>query len=106
MGKEKELENKDKVVISAEDANSALNFWSHYEIPLPEDLKKAVEAFSTDPNIETQNAMKLEFLKAIYSSDHPALSDDMWTKVAQECRVRAYDMTFDKDLEQSLTTEE
>ena len=97
-------EVSNKVVITAEDCAGAADFWTHFEVPMPAELKAAFEAFSKNPTIENQNEVKLQVTKAIGYTDHEAFKDEMFKDIVEECRNVVYDMTFDKDLESTLTT--
>jgi hypothetical protein len=106
MAKETKIEEQsNKVVVTPEDSTSALNFWPHFKVPLSDELKKSVEAFTATPSFENQELMKLEFCKAISGTEHDAFNDEMFTKVAEECKAIAYDMVFDQALEKTLTVE-
>ncbi len=99
----KSVEEKDnKIVVSAEDCLAALDFWKHFNIPLPAPLENAVQAFAKDASFENQEAIKLEICKAISTTDHEAFKDEMFTKIVEECGGVAYDMTFDRELEATL----
>lgn len=94
---------EDKIVISAKDCQSALDFWRHFNIPIPAELQKAIEAFSEDPSFNNQEMVKYQVCKAISTSDHAAFKDDYFIKIVEECAAVAYSMSFDEDLEKSLT---
>jgi hypothetical protein len=100
---EKVEEQEKKVVVSGKDCVSALDFWKHFNIPLPTPLQNAVEVFAKDPSFENQELVKLEICKAISTTDHEAFKDEMFAKIVEECSGVAYDMTFDKELETTLT---
>ena len=102
MNKEASV-NEGKVVISARDCQSALDFWRHFNIPVPDELLKAVQSFTDDPSFPNQERVKYEVCKAISTSDHPAFKDEYFVKIVEECAAVAYSMTFDQDLEKSLT---
>lgn len=103
---EQTAEDKRKVVISPEDCRAALEFWKHFDIPVPEGLKKAFDTFCTDPTFENQEEVKYFVTTAISSSDHQAFKDEMFSKVREECAQVSYDMAFNRELEETLTTEE
>ena len=93
-----------KVVITPEDVAGAADFWTHFEVPMPDALRAAFDEFSKNPTIENQDAVKLEITKAISTTDHEAFKDEMFKEIVEECRNVAYDMSFDKDLESKLGT--
>lgn len=99
-------EKDKKVVISPEDCNAALDFWRHFNIPIPASLQGALDAFAADPSIENQDKVKLEVCKAISTTDHEAFKDDMFSKIVEECEGVTFEMQFDKDFEAEVTVKE
>lgn len=99
----KDTENENKIVISPEDTNAALDFWRHFDIPMPKSLQDAVDAFSKDVTFENQQRVKLEITKAIATTDHEAFNDEMFTKIKEECAAVSFEMEFDKDFEETAT---
>jgi hypothetical protein len=94
-----------KVVISADDAKAALEFWKFFEMQPPEDLTKAVEDFCQSPVFENQQSFKLALTKAITESDHPAFNDQVFEKIKTQCAEVAFKMEFEKNLEKELSTD-
>ena len=94
-----------KVVITPEDVAGAMDFWTHFEVPMLPELREAVERFAKDQTIENQNAIKLTICKALGYTDHEALRDEMFKEIVEECRNVTYHMSFDQSLENNLTTE-
>ena len=98
------LEKEDqKVVISAEDCNAALDFWRHFNIPIPEALQTAMDNFSSNATFLNQQKVKLEICKAIAFTDHEAFKDEMFSKIVEECAGVTFDMQFDEDFEKEVT---
>lgn len=106
------MENKDKnglsevsreIVITAEDCNGAAEFWTHFDIEMPAELKQAFERFAKEPTIENQDAIKMFVCKTIGHTDHEAFNDEMFTEITEECRGVAYNMEFDHNLESTLS---
>ena len=98
-------EKENKVVISPEDCNAALDFWRHFNIPIPSNLQDAFDMFAKDPTFENQNKVKLEICRAISQTDHEAFKDDMFSKIVDETAAVTFEMQFDKDFENTVTTE-
>ena len=98
-----ETEKENKVVISPEDCNAALDFWKHLQIPVPQGLQLAMDTFSKDPTFENQDKIKLEVCKAIAETDHEAFKDEMFQRIVEECGGVTFDMQFDKDFEATVT---
>jgi hypothetical protein len=109
---EKENENNalqevsTKVVITPEDCSGAADFWTHFEVPMTPGLKVAFETFAANQSIENQNEIKLQVCKALGYTEHDAFHDEMFKEIVEECRNVVYDMSFDKDLEATLTKDE
>jgi len=98
-----ETEKENKVVISPEDCNAALDFWKHFQIPVPQSLQLAMDTFSKDPTFENQDKVKLEVCKAIAETDHEAFKDKMFQRIVEESSGITFDMQFDKDFEATVT---
>jgi hypothetical protein len=98
-------EKENVVVISAEDCTSALDFWKHFEIPIPPALINAVDTFSKESTFLNQEKVKLEICRAISETDHPAFKDEMFQKIVEECAGVTFNMQFDKDFEGTVTIE-
>lgn len=99
-------EKEKKVVISPEDCNAALDFWRHFNIPIPSNLQTAFDTFAADASFENQERVKLEVCKAISETDHEAFKDEMFKKIVEECSGVSFEMQFDKDFEQEVTEKE
>jgi hypothetical protein len=104
--KEVAPEKENKVVISPEDCNAALDFWRHFNIPIPANLQSAFDTFAAQPTFENQEKVKLEVCRAIANTDHEAFKDGMFSKVVSECDSVTYDMQFDKDFEDEVSAKE
>lgn len=92
-----------KVVISADDCRATLEFWTHFDIPIPQGLSEAIDSFSKEPNVRNQDKVKLEICKAIATSDHEAFKDEIFSKIVEECANVSFEMQFDQDLEDTLS---
>jgi hypothetical protein len=78
------VEKDNKVVISAEDCNAALDFWRHFNIPIAPSLQLAMDSFSKEPTFENQDKIKLEVCRAIAETDHEAFKDEMFKRIVEE----------------------
>lgn len=105
MSQDQNAEEK-KVVISPEDCNAALDFWRHFNIPIPANLQTALDKFAADPSFDNQEKVKFEVVHAIATTEHEAFKDEMFQKIVQECEGISFDMQFDKDLEETVTVKE
>lgn len=97
---------KEKVVVSPEDCNAALDFWRHFKIDIPANLQTALDNFTAEQTYANQQKLKLEICLAISTTDHEAFKDEMFNKIVEECSSVAYNMQFDRDLEAEVTVKE
>ena len=94
-----------KVAITPEDVSGASEFWLHFEVGMPPELKGAFEKFAKEPTFENQSRIKLEICKAIGYTEHEAFHDEMFKEIVEECKNVTYDMGFDQSLEETLIDE-
>lgn len=102
---QQEVQEK-KVVITPEDAKAAFEFWNQFDVPVMEGLKEAFDQFSANPNFENQEHLKFMVCKAIATTNHECFKDETFQKVAEECAEVAYRMEFDRDFEETVSTNE
>lgn len=103
LGTEAELQ---KIVITPEDCNAALDFWRHFNIPIPSYLQEAFDGFSKDPSFDNQEVMKLALCKAISETDHEAFKDEMFGQIVTETSSVTFEMQFDQDFEETVSTDD
>lgn len=96
-------EKKNKIVVSPEDCFAGLDFWKHFNIPIPAALEQAMNDFKENQTFENQQRIKLELCRAISQTDHDAFKDEMFQKIIVETESVTYDMQFERDLEDTLT---
>ena len=94
------------VAITPDDCGGAADFWTHFEIPMPVELKDAFANFAKDPSYANQQVVKLEICKAIGHTEHEAFKDEMFNEIVEECKNVSYDMGFDNALESTLGAED
>lgn len=99
-------EINERLVLTPEDVQGAAEFWTQFEIPMPPELKAAVDKFVENPSLETQTEFKLQLTKTIGYSDHEAFNDELFQEITGACKDAAHDITFNKDLEKILSTKE
>jgi len=100
---EDQIDNTRQVVITPEDARSALDFWKHFEIPIYPPLQAAVDRFCEEPTLENQEEIKYNMCKAIAETEHEAFSDEMFAHIRRESAAVSYDIEFDRQLEKTLS---
>lgn len=94
-----------KVLINAEDCTRAMEFWTHFDIPMPDYLRVAFQKFKENETFENQQDLRLKVAEAIGYTEHAAFHDEMFVEIVQECKDVRYDMQFDKCLEEHLEVE-
>ena len=94
------------VAITPEDCAGAADFWTHFEVPMPPELKEAFAKFSKEPTYANQQEVKHQVCKAIGYTEHEAFNDEMFKEIVEECRNVTYDMGFDTALESTLGSKE
>lgn len=99
-------EKEKTVVITPDDCNAASDFWKHFNVPMPDDLKAAFLEFSSNPTFENQDKVKLALCEAIHGSQHEAFKDEMFEKIVEECASVSYKMKFDREITEALTVPE
>jgi hypothetical protein len=98
----------DELVANAEDFQSAVDFYDFFEIPMSNELKSAIELFKQKPSVELQNKIKFMLCKdtSMYEQAHDVFKDPVFSEIISECKVVAYEMGFDLDLEKVLSDKE
>jgi Ca2+-binding EF-hand superfamily protein len=99
-------EVSNKVNINVEDCTGAAEFWKHFNVEMPPELKDAFDKFAKEPTFVNQQEIKLAVCKAIGFTDHEAFHDEMFKEIVEECHNIVYDLSFDKSLEATLDKEE
>lgn len=92
------------VTVTPEDAAGALDFWHYFNIPIPEPMQKAFDNFIRDPSYENVQELKLQVTTAIATSDHDAFKDEIFTRIRKECADVSYNMVFDKQMSNILSS--
>lgn len=75
-----------KIVIDEKQAESILDFYGVFGIPIAGDLKDAVKAFRAEQNFENQQKVKICLCKDICENPHPSFKDPIWDLVKTEAR--------------------
>jgi len=93
----------DTITITPREVEAAMEFWAFFKIPVPVELSIAAEAFKKDQNLATQDQLKFKLVQAMIQSDHPIFKDELMQYVMSDCNTTAYNMSFDEELEKTLT---
>ncbi len=100
-----DLENKNLVVITAEDVQECAKFFQFFEIPVPEDLQKAIDAFVKEQTLMNQNELKFQLSDIIKNSTHPVFQDEVFAQVKPENAAANDELVFERQLERELTSD-
>lgn len=100
-------EKKEQIVLDPQDMDVIERFFTHFSIDIPDYLKKSIENFKKDQTIDTQNAVKLSLSKAVQDRGEDVMKiDEIFEPVIKACGEVAYNMQFDKDLEDVIGQDE
>lgn len=99
-----DLENRNLVVITPEDVEECAKFFKFFEIPVPDDLQKAITSFCTEPNLQNQNELKFQLSDIIMRSNHPVFQDEVFAQVKPENAMANDELVFERQLEAQLTS--
>jgi hypothetical protein len=92
------------VLITEDDCAAALDFWKHFNIPIPPALQKSFDNFVKSPTFENQENLKLQVCKAIVETNHPSFKEDMFSKIVEACQTVKFAMEFNEELENTLSS--
>lgn len=101
-------ENKDKIVISEDDISNVEQFFSHFDIAMPERLEKELKVFKQKGKkyaIEDQHNLKIALVKAVIDVEHDLLKDEIFDSVKSSCQETWYNAQFDNLMEEALSGE-
>lgn len=99
-----QLESEASVVITSSDCAECAKFFEFFNIPMPEELSKALRDFSSNPCIELQNEVKYQLAHAICTTDHPVFRDEAFVRIKEETSKEYDILTFDREFEKALMT--
>lgn len=98
-------QNEKKVVISQDDTKNVVEYFSHFNIQMPDYLKTAADQFDAEPTFANQQLFKLNLCKAMLESQHESFKDEMFDTVKENASKAMYDLQFDYDLRDELGVE-
>lgn len=97
-------EQKQEVVLDQKDSEVIERFFTHFEITMPDYLKDAIAQFGKEQTYQAQNNLKLCLTKAIGDCKEDFLGiDEIFEPVILACDETAYNLQFDKDLQEELS---
>lgn len=95
--------NQKKVAINAGDCEECEKFFQYFNVPMPEELKNALEAFKSDPTVENQDKVKLNIAKTMIESEHEIFKDRIFEKLMPEIKESYDAILFEKEFEDHLS---
>ena len=99
-----EVDNLTEVVITKEDAKNIREFFSHFDITLPDFLSKQIQDITDNERIslEQQNILRVAIARAISESDHEIFKDQLFEEVIPNCDRVWFDHKFSEDFEVAM----
>lgn len=99
LGKKEELAD-----IELKDLEVIDRFFSHFDLTTPDYLTKAITEYTAEQTLETEKNLKMNLLKSVIDNkDKVEGLDELFRPVINACGEMAYNLEFDKDLEEILT---
>jgi len=109
MSSSKAQQELTEIVINKEDIDNLEGFFTHFNIDCPDYLKQQFATYrnaAKDDKIEytlkDQQYLKEELCKAIASSEHELLKDELFSSVVERCEDIWFHAQFKRDLEETL----
>lgn len=97
---------QNKVTISADDCGNVRKYCGHFGVPSSDGLEAALDSFIKDGSYENQLEVKLEICKWIIDCGHESFKDSLWDAPKKAAEEVVFDLQFDKDLKETLSTDE
>ena len=97
------------IVVQEEDFTNVENFYKHFNISMPSSLSEEIANFRKNPSsysLDQQQKFKEELCRAICSSDHELLTDDLFKVVVDNCKDVWFNAQFDRDIEETFSDED
>lgn len=101
-----DAEEQNKVTCSAEDAENVRQYSKHFNVPLTPELENALDQFEKEPTFKNQKEFKLQISKWMLECSHESFKDSLWDAPKKAAADAVFDLQFDKDVKEVLTTEE
>lgn len=100
-----DIEKQNKVTCSVEDVENVRQYSKHFGVELTDDLVKALDLFEKEQSFENQKEFKLQVSKWILESEHESFKDDLWNAPKKAAQDAVFELQFDKDLNEHLSTD-
>ncbi len=91
-----------EMVIGPNDTEAVVKFFDHFGITMPKTLKKSIEEFKKDPNLDTQKKLVLEVNRAITGENSIDKLDEMFKDIVEDAERTAYELDFNDQVEDML----
>jgi hypothetical protein len=96
-------EEKKVVVLTAEDFKNTHDFFDHFKMEMPKQLKDLLSTMEKDPKtvtFEQQKMFRALVAHAMVSVNHPLVKDKAFENIRTKCDKAWYDAQFDMDVEE------
>ena len=102
-------QSEKQVVLGNEDIKNIEEFFGHFNIVIPEQLKARIDIFKKSGGgytVEQQTELKIELARAVINSDHELLKDEVFGRIMDNCDKEWFDAQFTRDIEEALSEED
>ena len=100
-------EHDDKVVITKDDIKNITDFFTHFQIDIPDRLQGNLENYNQDKfTLDEQEKLKIALCEAITHSQHELFKDELFKSVVEKTKKIAYDAEFERQVEDALTEDQ
>lgn len=97
-----DIGDKNQVAVTPEDVQECSKFFQFFEIPVPEKLQKAIDAFVADPSLHHQQGLREEIASIIVLSKHPVFQDEVFGQVKPETAEEHEKILFERQIEETF----
>lgn len=98
------------VVLTIDDVKNIREFYTHFQVPMSEELKKVLDHWENTPfdkiTFDDQKRLRAFLAQSISSSEHALIKDQVFSGIVNLCGKAWYDEQFDLDLEEVLTNKD
>ena len=94
-----------EMVISPQDTDAVQKFFDHFNLKMPEELKKSMKEFKDKPDLKTQKRFVIEVNRAISGEHSIEGLDEMFKPIVECAKETAYDLEFTDQVTEMLSEE-
>lgn len=102
---ERHSEEKQIVVLTAEDVKNVEDFFVHFKLQTPEVIKEISAKIKADPKsitFDDQRYFRAAIAYSMNTVDHPLIKDPAFDNIRKRCDKVWYESQFDMDIDRLL----